>query len=126
MASTAKVWVISRYGWEYDDSRYYRPESDTGHPVSAFTIPELAKKFCDEKNVAEIRDMGSRGIADYVESYNYNSEEDEYKTFLEEHFMSEDLEFTVSPFEISDELLVEVMEYFDLKFYEVIEVSLVA
>ena len=30
MSGTAKVWVISRYGWEYDDSRYYRPESDGG------------------------------------------------------------------------------------------------
>lgn len=126
MASTAKVWVISRYGWEYDDSRYYRPESEGSYPVSAFTIPELAKRICDEKNVAEIRAMGSRGLDDYVSGWDYNSEDEEYKEFLESHFLDSDLEFTKPPHEISDQILVEIMNYFHLNFYEVIEVELLA
>lgn len=126
MASTAKVWIISRYGWEYDDSRYYRPESDGGYPVSAFTIPELAKKICDEKNVSEIRAMGISGLTDYVESYDYNFRDEDFKEFAESHFLDESLDFTKSPSEIEESILVEIMDYFHLNFYEVIEVELLA
>lgn len=126
MAGTGRVWVISRYGWEYDDSRYYRPESDGGYPVSAFTFPELAKRFCDEKNVAELRALGSRGLNEYIDGYNYPSDDESYRLFLKSHFLDEDLEFIKPPSEISDEILVEVMDYFHLNFYELIEVELLA
>jgi hypothetical protein len=126
MAGTGRVWIISRYGWEYDDSRYYRPESDSGYPVSAFTFPEIAKKLCDEKNVAEMRSMGIGGLDEYVEGYNYPSSEEEYSLFLEAHFLDDDLSFTKPLSEISDQILVEVMDYFHLAFYEVIEVELLA
>jgi hypothetical protein len=126
MASTAKVWIISRYGWEYDDSRYYRPESEGSYPVSAFTIPELAKRICDEKNVTEVRAMGIRGLNEYVSSWEYNSEEEDHKEFLESHFLDSGLEFTKPPSEIDDQILVEIMDYFHLRFYEVVEVELLA
>ena len=126
MAGTGRVWIITRYGWEYDDSRYYRPESDGGHPVSAFTFPEIAKKICDEKNVAEIRSMGCRGLSEYVDGYGYTSDSEEYAVFLESHFLDEDLDFIKSPSEISEEILVEIMDYFHLNFYEVVEVELLA
>jgi hypothetical protein len=126
MASTAKVWIISRYGWEYDDSRYYRPESDGGHPVSAFTIPELAKKICDEKNVTEMRAMGVSGLGDYVSSWDYNREDEEFMEFTQSHFLDEDLNYQKPPSEIDDQILVEIMEYFNLNFYEVVEVELLA
>lgn len=122
----AKVWVISRYGWEYDDSRYYRPESDGGHPVSAFTFPELASKVCDEKNLLEMRAMGIRSLTDYVDSYNYDPDEDSYKQFLAEHFLDESLDFQKSPSEIEDSILLDIMNYFHLNFFEVIEVELLA
>ena len=126
MASTAKVWVISRYGWEYDDSRYYRPESEGSYPVSAFTIPELAKRICDEKNVAELRSMGISGLSDYIESYDYNFKDEDFKEFAESHFLDEGLDFTKSPSEIEETILLEIMDYFHLNFYEVIEVELLA
>lgn len=126
MAGTAKVWIISRYGWEYDDSRYYRPESEGSYPVSAFTFPELAKKLCDEKNVNEMRAMGTRGLDEYVSSWDYGSEDEDYKEFLESHFLDSGLEFTKHPSEIDDQILVEIMDYFNLNFYEVVEVELLA
>ena len=126
MSGNAKVWVISRYGWEYDDSRYYRPESDGGYPVSAFTFPELAKKFCDEKNVAEMRAMGTTGLGDYVSSWHYDKEDKDHSQFLESHFLDQDLEYQKPPHEIDDQILVEIMSYFHLNFYEVIEVELLA
>ena len=126
MSGTAKVWVISRYGWEYDDSRYYRPESDGGYPVSAFTFPELAKRICDEKNVVEMRAMGVSGLADYVSSWDYDKEDEDHKQFLEAHFLDGDLEYLKHPSEIDDQILVEIMNYFHLNFFEVIEVELLA
>ena len=126
MSGTAKVWVISRYGWEYDDSRYYRPESDGGYPVSAFTFPELAKKLCNEKNLAEMRAMGTRGLGDYVSSWDYDKEDEDHKEFLRSHFLDQDLDYQKSPSEIDDQILIEIMNYFHLNFYEVIEVELLA
>jgi len=126
MSGTAKVWVISRYGWEYDDSRYYRPESDGGYPVSAFTFPELAKRICDEKNVTEMRAMGVSGLADYVSSWDYDKEDEDHKQFLEAHFLDGDLEYQKHPSEIDDQILVEIMNYFHINFFEVIEVELLA
>jgi hypothetical protein len=126
MSSVAKVWVISRYGWEYDDSRYYRPESDGGYPVSAFTFPELAKKFCDEKNVAEMRAMGTSGLADYAPSWSYNKDDEDHDAFLQSHFLDSDLDYQKPPHEIDDQILVEIMNYFHLIFYEVVEVELLA
>lgn len=126
MAGTGRVWIISRYGWEYDDSRYYRPESDGGYPVSAFTFPEIAQKICDEKNVAEIRGMGSRGVSDYINGWDYSSDDDEYKEFLESHFLNDDLEFLKPTSEIEDSILIDIMNYFHLNFYEVIQVELLA
>ncbi len=123
---SARVWVVSRYGWEYDDSRYYRPESDGSRPVSAFTFPELADKFCDEKNLLEMRAMGISGLDDYVNSYDYDQDEDLYKDFLRNHFLDENLVFLKSPSEIDDSILLEIMSYFHLHFYEVIEVELLA
>ena len=126
MASVAKVWIISRYGWEYDDSRYYRPESDGGYPVSAFTFPELAMKFCDEKNIAEMRAMGTTGLGDYVSSWDHDKEDEDYKQFLESHFLDQDLEYQKPPSEIDEKIIVEILNYFRLNFFEVIEVELLA
>jgi hypothetical protein len=126
MSGIAKVWIISRYGWEYDDSRYYRPESDGSRPVSAFTFPELASRLCDEKNVAEMRAMGVSGLADYVSSWDYDKEDEDHKQFLEAHFLDGDLEYQKHPSEIDDQILVEIMNYFHINFFEVIEVELLA
>ncbi len=126
MASTAKVWIITRYGWEYDDSRYYRPESEGGYPVSAFTFPEIAKRLCDEKNVTEMRAMGTSGLSDYVSSWDYDKEDEDHKSFLSTHFLDHDLDYQKPVCEIDDQILVEIMSYFHLNFYEVVEVELLA
>ena len=124
MANSAKIWIISRTGWEYDDSRYYRPESDGSHPVSAFTFPELARQICDEKNAAEMRDIGSRGVGDYVDRWDIDSDAD--KEFQKDNFLDEDFEFTKPISEIPDEILIRVMNHYNMNFYEVIEVDLLS
>jgi hypothetical protein len=123
MAGMAKIWIITRTGWEYDDSRYYRPESSGNTPVSAFTFPGLAKKFCDEKNLEEFRDLGSRGISEYVDYYDID---DEMREFCKNHNLDESLEFTIPSEDISDECAIQIMEKFDLNFYEVVQVDLLA
>jgi hypothetical protein len=123
---SAKIWVVSRYGWEYDDSRYYRPESDGTTPVAACTFAEMAHNICKERNIIELRDLGSDGLKDYISSYDIDFGDDELREFLESHFLDDNLEFTVSMREIPENILLEVMEKFSLNFYEVIEVELLA
>jgi len=125
MASGAKIWVVSRYGWEYDDSRYYRPESDGSQPVAAFTFPELAGQVCNEKNAAEMRCLGS-GLNDYVDRWDMDLQSEESAKFLEDNFLDENFEFTKPVSEISDEILLRVMYFANISFFEVIEVDLLA
>lgn len=125
MASGAKIWIVSRYGWEYDDSRYYRPESDSSRPVAAFTFPELASQVCNEKNVAEMRCLGS-GLNDYVDRWDMDLQSEESTKFLEDNFLDESFEFTKPVSEISDEILLRVMDFANISFFEVIEVDLLA
>jgi hypothetical protein len=123
---SAKIWVVSRYGWEYDDSRYYRPESDGTTPVAACTFAEMAHNICKERNIRELRDLGSCGLKDYISSYDIDLDDNESQEFLKSHFLDDDLDFTLSPREIPEDILLEVMERFSLNFYEVIEVELLA
>ena len=123
---SAKIWVVSRYGWEYDDSRYYKPEYEGSTPVAACTFIEMANTICKEKNLVEMRDLGSSGLTDYVSSYDFELDDEEFQEFLKNHYLDDGLEFTISPREISDDILHEVMDRFSLYFYEVIEVELLA
>ena len=126
MASGAKIWIVSRLGWEYDDSRYYRPESDGSQPVAAFTFPELAAQICDEKNVAEIRSLGTKGLSDYVNRWEMEVESEESMKFLEDNFLDRDFEFTKPMSEVSDEVILRVINFVNISFFEVIEVDLLA
>jgi hypothetical protein len=126
MAGGAKIWIVSRLGWEYDDSRYYRPESDGSQPVAAFTFPELARQICDEKNVAEIRSLGTKGLSDYVNRWSMEVESEESIKFLEDNFLDQDFEFTKPISEVSDEVILRVINFVSISFFEVIEVDLLA
>lgn len=125
---SAKIWVVSRIGWEYDDSRYYKPESEGSYPVAALTLEELANEICKEKNASELRSLGSRGLSDYIDSYDYrvDFDDEENKKFFNSHYLDEELEFIIPMSEISNETLLEVISYFGINFYEVIEVDLLA
>jgi hypothetical protein len=46
----ANIYVVVEIGWEYNDEYYYRPESEGGNPVNAFTIPSLAEEYCSTKD----------------------------------------------------------------------------
>lgn len=125
MASGAKIWIVSRLGWEYDDSRYYRPESDGSQPVAAFTFPELASQVCNERNVAEMRCLCSE-LNDYVDRWEMDLQSEESARFLEDNFLDENFEFTKPVSEISDEILLRVIDFANISFFEVIEVDLLA
>jgi hypothetical protein len=126
MASGAKIWIVSRLGWEYDDSCYYRPESDGSQPVAAFTFPELARQICNEKNIAEVRSLGTSGFSDYVDRWDMDLQSEGSTKFLEDNFLDENFEFIRPVSEISDEILLRVMDFANISFFEVIEVDLLA
>ena len=44
------VYIVSQIGWEYNDENYYRPESEGGKPVLAFSTREKAQAECDKRN----------------------------------------------------------------------------
>ena len=44
------VYIVSQIGWEYNDEYYYRPESEGGKPVIAYSTKEKAQAECDTRN----------------------------------------------------------------------------
>lgn len=46
----AKLWVVLRDSFEYDDEVYYPPQSGGGHPVYAATKKAVADAFCEKSN----------------------------------------------------------------------------
>ena len=128
------IFLIERIGWEYDDNSYFRGSGS--HPDSAFFLEEIAEKICQEKNLQEIRRIGEYVLTEYVQDASHAFEEDEgdcdhggsdEKTlFLKENFLNSSCEFVKHPKDIPDEVLLRVMEKFELTFYEVVPVDLVA
>jgi hypothetical protein len=48
--ATKTVYILSKIGWEYNDETYYRPESEGGTPVKAYSTKEKAQAECDKLN----------------------------------------------------------------------------
>lgn len=48
--ATKTVYILSKIGWEYNDETYYRPESEGGVPVKAYSTKEKAQAECDKLN----------------------------------------------------------------------------
>jgi hypothetical protein len=86
----------------------------------------LARQICDEKNVAEIRSLGTKGLSDYVERWSTEVESEESIKFLEDNFLDQDFEFTKPISEVSDEVILRVINFVSISFFEVIEVDLLA
>lgn len=127
---SAQIWIVSEVGWEFDDSRYYRPEFGNiiGTPKLAFTIPELAKKVCDEKNISRVRSLG--GLSEYIDrddlAYSFDDDE-EFEDFCRESGLdSYDLSFSNGVESISDERILSMLSKAGIQFYEVVNVELLA
>lgn len=74
--ATKTVYILSKIGWEYNDETYYRPESEGGTPVFAFTTEEKAQKECDKRN-AHLKD--NKGEDGYIhEALDGETDVDEY------------------------------------------------
>jgi len=123
---STKIWIVSEYGWEFDDSKYYKPEYYGSTPQLAFTIPELAQKICNEKNVQFVRN--NRGFSGYIEpddvAYNLECEID----FFCEHYGLDpmDLSFKKDINEVSDAEILRIIAEIGISFYEVVSVELLA
>jgi len=44
------IYIVSKIGWEYNDEVYYRPESEGGTPVNAYSTRAKAQEQCDKLN----------------------------------------------------------------------------
>jgi len=71
------VYIVSKIGWEYNDEIYYRPESEGGTPVKAYSTKEKAQRECDRLNAPLLKNDPADG---YVRDANSDEtdREDEY------------------------------------------------
>jgi hypothetical protein len=44
------IYIVSKIGWEYNDEVYFRPESEGGTPVNAYSTKEKAQAEVDRLN----------------------------------------------------------------------------
>jgi len=133
MSNKAKISVISRVGWEYDDSNYYRPESGGLHPESAVLLNDMAHELCKQMNLDEARKNGGKyflmeyGHVPFLDPEDYSEKElEEVEKFRQEHFLDESWYFKKNPKEIPDEVLANAMREFGISFFEVVEIDLIA
>jgi len=63
------VYILSKIGWEYNDETYYRPESEGGTPVMAYSTEAKAQAECDKHNAHLKNNKGEDG---YVTEALYN------------------------------------------------------
>jgi len=133
MSNKAKISVISRVGWEYDDSNYYRPESGGLHPESAVLLNDMAHELCKQMNLDEARKNGGKyclreyGQVPFPDPEDCSEEElEEIEKFRKEHFLDDNWQFERHLKEIPDEVLENAMREFGVLFFEVVEIDLIA
>jgi len=126
---SGSIWIANNIGWEYDDNYYYRSEYHDGRPAFAYTDQKIAEDFVKDLNIREIRSLGDR-FFDYVrpDDVGYSDEEKAlfYKEFGIDYSNQYPLTFSTPMEELSDEKLIKIAEFFNVIFYELVEVSLVA
>jgi hypothetical protein len=65
-----KVYVVSEYGWDYDDNNYYRSDSSGSHPTVAYSTLEKANKECDKKNLERFKsEFNSQELSNYYSEF---------------------------------------------------------
>lgn len=142
----AKMYIVTRVGWEYNDEYYYRSESGAGDPVEAFTLEELAHESCKLKHVSLLKEDLARSSSEYIANYisrgGYSTAEfddewiekcgAEYNIeFVPSDYNDEDLyprtvgEDDVNP-STSDQFYIEFLERSNVVHFEVVEVDWVA
>jgi hypothetical protein len=70
------VYIVCKIGWEYNDETYYRPESEGGTPVLAYSTKEKAQAECDKRNAHLKNNKGEDGYI--TEALDNEVEVDEY------------------------------------------------
>lgn len=78
------MYIVLEKGWEYNDKYYYRTESAGGIPVKVFNNKKDAQKFCNKKNIEEIRQLSDE-ITNYF-SEDVNFEDYEYLSIINDIF----------------------------------------
>ena len=137
------IYVITRIGWDYDDNYYYR-SGNSGDPVEAYTLKELAEEAALDKEIAVVRDLLSKGdsvtnlyrteeeidpddhrewILECKEKYNISF--DEYMSPYVEGMKSKRGR-NVVPVETNNQFYIDYIRHLGLSFFEVVQVDFVA
>jgi hypothetical protein len=67
------VYVVSEYGWDYDDNNYYRNDSGGSYPTIAYSTLEKADKVCGEKNLERFKaEINSQELINYCSEFSYS------------------------------------------------------
>jgi hypothetical protein len=129
------VYVLTEVGWEYDDNYYYK--TGGGLPRLVFSDLEIAKDHRMELERSRVR-LFKNDYFDYLEGFRYGldmakhiiekmssgPQSDMLKELIK--FKGEQISFLKDIKDYSDSELDFIIEFFEIKFYEVIEVEFAA
>lgn len=72
------IYILSQIGWEYNDESYYRPESEGGTPVKAYSTRAKAQAECDRLNAPLLKRDPAEGYVTEARYDKSDQEVDEY------------------------------------------------
>lgn len=118
-------YVLLKFGWEYNDEYYFRPDQGGGEPVKIFTNKADAKAEYEVKNLEEFKDAINDGIRNYGYDYTEVIKAGTESKFTKLVGSSPDewFENDCPPPTLTDKEWVAFMTCFELTFFEVVEVE---
>ncbi len=127
---TAEIFLIMKSYHDYCDE-WDTLEVSSSTPIEAFSFRELADQICKEYNLKEARESFFEeceysGLYEYIDNDSYNYNEPAERTFRNSHFINKKANFKKKSKDISDKLLLEVLEHYDIEFFTVQKLQLIA
>lgn len=131
------MYLVVELGWEYDDNYYFKTDSTI--PVEIYTMLELAEMGLERLTVKHVRSGLLQSSASFVSNFTANYDrpildEDwaaECETKYNIKFTEEHIPYTVgrkdSVAELTpDSFYLEFIDQCDIRFYEIVEIEVVA
>jgi len=129
------VYVLTEVGWEYDDNYYYK--TGGGLPRLVFSDLEIAEDHRMELERSRVR-LFKNDYFDYLEAFRYGGDmtshviekmnsgpqSDMLKELIK--FKGEQISFLKDIKDYSDSELDFIIEFFEIQFYEIVEVEFAA
>lgn len=129
--SGSKLYIVSEFGYEYDDNNYFRGENTGYYPRTAHRSEKKANEVCDSLNLSEFKNLFSnREIINYGElGYMLDDDNESNKavflkyfgTTPDEWWDNPDVDWVVKP---TEESWQELYTCFDVSWYNVTMVNL--